>query len=56
MMFDHIRDQWNLLSALFGVWREDEFIVACQVCLCVLVLVVLVESEFYEQLLAAVLW
>ena len=30
MLFDHIRDQWNLLSAMFGVWTEDEFLVACR--------------------------
>ncbi len=31
MLFDHIRDQWNLLSAMFGVWSEDEFLITCKV-------------------------
>lgn len=31
MLFDHVRDQWNLLSAMFGVWTEEEFLVTCKV-------------------------
>jgi hypothetical protein len=31
ILFDHLRDQWNLLSAMHGVWNEGEFLVACQV-------------------------
>ena len=40
MLFDHIRDQWNLLSSMFGIWNEEEFVVACKVMIMVVKLMV----------------
>jgi hypothetical protein len=40
MLFDHIRDQWNLLSAMFGIWNEEEFVAACKVMIMVVKLMV----------------
>jgi hypothetical protein len=40
MLFDHIRDQWNLLSAMFGIWNEEEFVAACKVMIMVVILMV----------------
>ena len=40
MLFDHIRDQWNLLSAMFGIWNEEEFVAACKVMIMVVIMMV----------------
>ena len=40
MLFDHIRDQWNLLSAMFGIWNEEEFVATCKVMIMVVIMMV----------------